>query len=245
MPNVSIAATDGGSFQAYVAVPAHLPAPGLILLQYICGVNDVMRATADDFARQGFLVYTPDMFWRLEPGIQLIQDPSKPTPEEIKKSLELNDRFEDEPAVSDLAAVLEAMRADPACNGRVATLGYCLGGRLAFLMAGRTNVDCAVSYYGVNLDKNLSLVPRVNSPLLLHVAGNDALVPAEAREKIVAACADNPNISVHVHPGVNHAFALPNGPNFDAATAGRANAESMALLRATLGMDGAVAGTPA
>ena len=199
-----------------------------------------MRRIADDFARAGFVVYTPDMFWRLEPGVQLIQDPSKPSPDEIRRSLELNDRFEDEPAVSDLASVLCALRADPGCNGRVGTLGYCLGGRLAFQMAGLTDVDCAVSYYGVNLDRNLALVPRVSSPLLLHIAGNDALVPAEARDKIVLACGDNSHISVHVHPGVNHAFALPNGPNFDAATAARANAESLTFLRSTLGMDGPV-----
>lgn len=234
MADVNIASTDGGSFNAYVAVPDVTPAPGLVLIQYICGVNRVMRALADGFAKQGYLVAVPDLFWRQEPGVQIIQDPANPSKEEIQKSLALNDGFQDGPAVTDLVETLKFVRSHEACNGRTGTLGYCLGGRMAYLMAAHTDVDCAVSYYGVNLEKNLELAGQINKPLLMHIAGNDALVPPPAREAIVAALSSKPNVTIHVHDGVNHAFALPNGPNWNKAAADGANEESSAFLKQNL-----------
>lgn len=231
MPDEIIQSKDSGSFGAYVAVPAATPAPGLVLIQYICGVNRVMRSLADDFARQGYVVAVPDLFWRQEPGVQLIPDPSKPTQAEMQRALALNDAFQDAPAVGDLAATLAHLRAHAACNGRAGTLGYCLGGRMAFLMAADTDVDCAVSYYGVNLDKSLGLAGGIRKPLLLHIAGEDALVPPPARKAIVDALSLRANVTVHVHPGVNHAFALPGGPNWNEAAASAANAESNAFLK--------------
>jgi carboxymethylenebutenolidase len=231
MPDVTIAAHDGGSFSAYVAEPNNTPGPGLVLIQYICGVNRVMRALADDFARQGYLVAVPDLFWRQEPGVQIIQDPANPSKEEFQKSLALNDGFQDEPAIKDLAVTLDFIRGHGACNGRAGTLGYCLGGRMAYLMAGHTDVDCAVSYYGVNLDKNLGLADKIDRPLLMHIAGKDALVPPPAREAIVSALASKSNVTIHVHEGVNHAFALPNGPNWNTGAASLANDESHAFLK--------------
>ena len=231
MPDVKINAHDGGSFAAYIALPEKTPAPGLLLIQYICGVNKVMRALADGFAKQGYLVAVPDLFWRQEPGIQIIQDPANPSKEEIQKSLALNEGFQDGPAVEDLDATLKFVREHEACNGRAGALGYCLGGRMSYLMAAYTDVDCAVSYYGVNLENTLGLADKIGTPLLMHIAGNDALVPPPAREAITAALSPKANVTVHVHEGVNHAFALPNGPNWNADAANVANDESYAFLK--------------
>lgn len=235
MTAVTLTAADGGRFDAYVAAPAGGRAPGLVLLQYICGVNRVMRDIADAFAREGYLVAVPDLFWRQQPGVELIPDPSRPTPAEQQRALALNDGFRDEPAVLDMRATLEYLRADPRCNGRVGTLGYCLGGRLAVLLAMRSDVDCAVSYYGVNIDQYLAEVPRIARPLLVHFAEKDALVPAANRERIIAALATRPGVTIEVHEGANHAFALEGGPNFAPAAAARANETSRTFLRRHLG----------
>ncbi|WP_112323677.1 dienelactone hydrolase family protein [Oceanibium sediminis] len=230
MTEITITAKDGGKFTAYLARPASTPAPALVLVQYICGVNQVMRRIADQFAALGYLVAVPDLYWRQDPGVQLIQNPASPTKEEMQRALELNDGLDDDLAVSDLTATAETLRGHADCNGTLGALGYCLGGRLVVPMAARTPLDCAVSYYGVNLDTYLDEAETITAPLLMHVAGEDAMVPAPLREAIQQRIGGLPNASVTIHPGVNHAFALPSGPNYNAEAAIRANSESHAFL---------------
>lgn len=230
MTDLPITAPDGGKFTAYVARPVRLPAPGLVLIQYICGVNPVMRRLADQFATLGYLVMVPDLFWRQEPGVQLIPDPANPALDHMARALALNAGIDDDLAVADLIASADALRAHPDCDGRVGALGYCLGGRLVVPMAARGRLDCAVSYYGVNLDRYLPEAETIAAPLLLHVAGEDAMVPAPVRAALADRLGARPKATVRVHPGVNHAFALPSGPNYDAPTAIRANDESWRFL---------------
>lgn len=217
-------------FKAYVAPAKEKNKPVLILLQYICGVNGVMRKLADDYANQGYTVVVPDMFWRLEPGIELIQDPSKPDPEEVKRSLELNSLFDDVAAQEDLTATFKFCQALPETNKKIGVLGYCLGGRLSYLMAAQGGVACAVSYYGVNLETYLNLADSVNCPMLVHIAEKDMLVSDEAKDAIRSRLSQLEKTTVITHPGVNHAFALPNGPNFAKEAADTANNQSLAFL---------------
>jgi carboxymethylenebutenolidase len=232
MNSVHIASDEGLSFEAYVALPEHpRPAPGLMLLQYICGVNGVMRRLADGFARQGYLVMVPDLFWRQAPGVRLIEDPSKPSAQEQARALELNARFDDDAATRDMTATLQALRTHPNCDGRAGALGYCLGGRMAYLAAARTNVDCAVGYYAVNLQNYLDEAAAISSPLLLHMATADMLVSEPVRTQVCTALATNAQIEIALHPDVNHAFALPGGPNYNAEATERANAASLAFLK--------------
>ncbi|MBT6211847.1 MAG: dienelactone hydrolase family protein, partial [Woeseia sp.] len=149
----TLTAEDGGEFDIYLSLPAADTAPGLVLMQYICGVNKVMRDLADDFADQGYAVAVPDLFWRQEPGVQLNNNPANPDPDEHARALELNQGFDDALAVSDLQRTIDFLRSYEATNGRVGALGYCLGGRTAFLVAARTDADCSIGYYGVNIDK--------------------------------------------------------------------------------------------
>jgi carboxymethylenebutenolidase len=227
---VEIAAKDGNAFAAYVATPVTLPAPGLVLMQYICGVNKVMRDIADRFAALGYLAAVPDLFWRQEPGVALIDDPARPTPAEEKKSLALNAGFDDAAAVGDLQATIDWLRASPDCTGKVGGLGYCLGGRTAYLMAARTDADCSVGYYGVNIDHYLAEASRIARPLLLHIAGSDMLCPPPVQAKIVAALQPLPSVRLETYPGAGHAFALDGGRNFDPAAAALANRRSEAFL---------------
>jgi len=225
---------DGGSFACYLAVPAVRNAPGLVLIQYICGVNRVMRSLADEFAAQGFVVAVPDLFWRQEPGIALNDDPSRPDAGQHKKALALNAGFDDANGIADLASTLAWLRERPECSGKAGVLGYCLGGRLAFLMAARSDADCSIGYYGVNINAYLSEADRIKHPFMLHIAGHDELCPKEAQREIMRTLQQNRAAVVHVYDGARHAFALPGGQNFDSAAAAAANRRSLQFLRQNL-----------
>jgi len=228
---VTIASSDGGRFSAYLSLPPQERAPGLVLIQYICGVNRVMRSLADGFAAQGYAVLVPDLYWRQQPGVSLLDDPTRPDAAQQQRALDLNDGFDDERGIDDLRATLAFLRNHPGCNGRAGALGYCLGGRLAYLMATRTDVDCAVGYYGVKIEQHLDEADRIRRPLMLHMAGADYLVPEPTRQQITRRLEQVPGVAVMVHPGVNHAFALPGGANWSAEAADRANQASLAFLR--------------
>ena len=231
---LTIRSHDGAQFAVFLAQPEASKAPGLLLIQYICGVNKVMRELAGEFAQQGYLTIVPDLFWRQEPGVQLIQDPSRPDKEEFQRALALNDGFDDELGTRDLISTLQFLRRHEGCSGRAGALGYCLGGRMAYYMATRSDADCCVSYYGVNIHQHLDEAGRIRRPLLLHIAEQDQLVPPPAREAIVARLQKIPQVSISVHPRVNHAFALPGGQAYDATAAERANRESLQFLNSHL-----------
>src|SRR3954463_5632924 len=140
--------TADGAFSAYVARPAKPKAPAVVVIQEIFGVNQVMRDVTDGLAAQGYLAICPDLFWRIEPGID-ITDQSEA---EWKRAFELFNAFDVDAGVQDIAATIDAIRADPACSGKVGAVGFCLGGLLAFLTGTRTDVDAAVAYYGVGIE---------------------------------------------------------------------------------------------
>ncbi|MDQ2105106.1 dienelactone hydrolase family protein [Azospirillum isscasi] len=232
MTDISIPAGDGGSFSAYVAKPAGGgPAPGLVVIQEIFGVNRVMRDLCDGFAAQGWLAVCPDLFWRQEPGVQITDK----TQEEWNRAFALMNGLDQDKAVEDLKATLAWLRGNPDCTGKAGTVGYCLGGRLAFMMAARSDSDANVSYYGVGLDGLTGEVPNIAGPLLMHIAEKDRFVPKEAREKVLAAVQGNPNVTAHVYAGMDHAFAREGGDHFDAQAADIANGRTAAFLKQHLG----------
>src|SRR5262245_43071393 len=147
--DIKVKASDGGLFGGYLALPSRLPAPGIVLLQEIFGVNAGMRAIADEFAGAGYIVVVPDLFWRQRPGVQL--DPGSATDRD--SAMQLLKGLDESSAIEDAAASMRYVRGLTESNGKVAALGFCLGGKLAFLMAARTDVDGSVSYYGIGIDK--------------------------------------------------------------------------------------------
>ena len=149
MATITVEATDkSGSFSAYLLEPKNKPAGAVVLIQEIFGVNQAMRDSAAQVADMGFFAVCPDLFWRVEPGVD-ITDKSEA---EWKKAFELMNKFDQQKGVEDLKATVAAARKLPGCNGRVGTMGYCLGGRLAFMMAEQSDADVNISYYGVGLD---------------------------------------------------------------------------------------------
>jgi carboxymethylenebutenolidase len=231
MPHITIDATDGsGSFTAYLAEPKHKPAGAVVLIQEIFGINDSMRETAAQLADQGFLVLAPDLFWRLEPGVELT-DKSEA---EFKRALDLMGRFDQDLGIADLRATLAVARTLPGANGRAGTMGYCLGGRLAFMMATRSDADVNVSYYGVGLDGLLGELGAVTSPLVLHIAGQDAFFPAEGRAKVIEAVAGNSLVHAFNYAHADHGFAREGGVHWDALSAVIANGRSAEALATAL-----------
>jgi carboxymethylenebutenolidase len=222
--------TPDGTFSAYVAAPKNLApgkkAPGMLVIQEIFGVNHVMRDLCDGFAAQGYVALCADLFWRQEPGIQ-ITDKSEA---EWKRAFELYQGFNEAKGVQDLIASLDHLRKLPNCNGKAGSVGYCLGGKLAYLMATRSNVDASVGYYGVGIENALNEASAITKPLLLHIAAEDQFVPKEAQAKIKEALARNSAVSLHVYPGCDHAFARVGGAHWNAEAAKLANDRTAAFF---------------
>jgi len=219
MTEVTIRAADGGSFKAYLATPKSGKGPGILLIQEIFGVNKVMRDLADGYAAQGYVVMCPDIFWRQEPGVDITDQ----TKAEWDKAFKLFQGFNVDKGIDDLKATLAALRSHAACTGKVGSVGYCLGGKLAYLMATRSDSDADVGYYGVGIQDLLGEAKSIKKPLLLHVANKDGFVPPEAQAKVKAALKANSQVTINDYPEQDHAFARVGGEHYDKAAADLAN----------------------
>ncbi len=167
MTDMQLQATDGsGAFKALVVRPAKQPAGAVVVIQEIFGINDAMRATCQELADMGFIAVCPDLFWRIEPGVE-ITDKSEA---EWQKAFALMKAFDQDKGVEDLQVALAAARALPGANGKAGTIGFCLGGRLAVMMAIRSDADVNISYYGVGLDALAPEFGAIKAPLLVHIA---------------------------------------------------------------------------
>ena len=223
--------TDDGEFGAYIALPDVTPAPAIVVAQEIFGVNQVMRDICDWIAGQGYVAACPDLFWRIEPGIQLTDK----TETEWQRAFELFNLFEVDKGIDDMKRTLDEIRGLEACNGRAGTVGYCLGGKIAYLMAARSDADCNVGYYGVGLDELLGEAGDLATPLMLHLASRDQFVPPEAQDKIKAGLSGHPQVTLHVYEGQDHAFAREGGEHYDAEAAELANGRTLNFFKEHLG----------
>ncbi|MEO1039052.1 MAG: dienelactone hydrolase family protein [Pseudomonadota bacterium] len=216
----TIAGPDG-SFMAYQAGSG----PAIIVIQEIFGVNAVMRGICDDLAQKGFTAICPDLFWRIEPRIQLTDQ----TEDEWKQAFDLFGKFDADAGVLDIAATIASARRAGA--EKVGAVGYCLGGFLAYLTACRTDADASVGYYGVNIQTRLDEAAELTHPLMLHIAGQDEYVPAEAQNQIREALRDHPQITLHHYPERDHAFARIGGAHYHATDAANANARTLDFFK--------------
>ena len=227
MGELTIQGKDG-SFSAYVALPdTSSPAPGVVVAQEIFGVNQVMRDVCDWLAGAGFVAVCPDLFWRIEPGIQLTDK----TEAEWKRAFELFGLFDVDKGIADMQATLAALRGHEACNGKAGSVGYCLGGKIAFLMATRSDSDASVGYYGVGLGDLLGEAGNIDKPLMLHIAEKDQFSSAEEIAKVKDGLAANPKATVHIYEGQDHAFARPGGEHYHEAAARLANGRTVDFFK--------------
>jgi carboxymethylenebutenolidase len=224
--NVVINGPDG-QFGGYLASPSTGSGPGIVVIQEIFGVNKVMRDVADSFAARGYFALAPDLFWRLEPGVQLTDKSDA----EWKRAFALMQKFDPDKGVSDIQATIRSLRGLDGASGKVGAVGYCLGGLLAYLTAARTDADASVGYYGVNIDSKLDEANNIKKPLMLHIAEKDQYVKPEAQKKIVDALKTNPHVTIHLYPGMDHAFAREGGAHYDKACADLANGRTSTFFK--------------
>jgi len=227
---IRIRATDGsGEFDAHLAVPAAGKGPGLVLAQEIFGINATMREAAELYAEEGYVVLVPDLFWRQEPGIELDES-------QFDRALALYQGFDEAKGVQDIQASLDALRGCPEFAGRAGVLGFCLGGKLAWLAACRTDCDVAVSYYGVGIEQALDeATKQPGKPVVLHIAEQDGFCPPPARAAILDALTGKAGVELYVYPGADHAFARGGSAHFHKPSALMAHQRSVATLRRVLG----------
>lgn len=231
MPTISIAATDGaGSFDAHLFEPKKKPAGAVVLIQEIFGINAAMQDAAAQIADLGFFVLAPDLFWRQQRHVNLT-DKSQ---EEWNQAFALMQGFDQEKGIADLKAALAVARTLPGANGKAGTIGYCLGGLLAFRMAIESDADINISYYGVALDNFLGGLDKIHAPLIVHIAGQDEYFAPEGRARLVEAAKGHQQVRTYVYPGADHAFARINGIHWDARAAWIANGRSAEALAAAL-----------
>ncbi|GAA0552544.1 carboxymethylenebutenolidase [Rhizomicrobium palustre] len=223
--------TADGTFSAYLATPPSGKGPAIVLLQEIFGVNAVMRELADFYAAQGFFALVPDLFWRLQPGIELTDK----TQEEWQAAFGYMQRFDTSLGIQDVQATITHARTLPGVTGKVGAVGYCLGGFLAYLTAVRTDVNASVGYYGMNIDKFLGEAANLKKPLMLHDAGKDEFNPPEKQKLVADFFADNPLVTIHRYPEMGHAFARPGGAHYDDANAILANGRTITFFKQHLG----------
>ena len=203
---ISTLAGDG-DFTAYRATPAGTPKAAIVVIQEIFGVNAGIRRKCDTLAEAGYLAIAPDLFWRLEPGIELDPD-IKP---EFDRALELMGQFDQDKGIADIEASIRAVRSELGDGTKVGVVGYCLGGRLAFMTAARTDVDASVGYYGVGIDGLLGEKNAIAHPVLLHVPEEDHFVDKDAQAAIHAGLDDHPKVTIFDYPGEDHGFATEFG----------------------------------
>lgn len=229
MPDIKIACPDG-SFSAYLAAPKSGTGGGVLVIQEIFGVNKDMRDHCDHLAAQGYFALCPDIFWRQEPGIQITDK----TEAEWAKAFELYKGFDVAKGTADLKVALAHLRKVKGCSGKAGTVGFCLGGLLAYIMATESDADCNVAYYGVGIDGRLDAAAKIKAPTVLHIAEEDGFVPKDAQAKIKGALKGHPQVTIYSYPGVDHAFARNNGVNYNKAAAERAEQRTLACFKANL-----------
>jgi carboxymethylenebutenolidase len=195
------------SFDAYVAEPEGEARAAIIVIQEIFGVNEGIRRKCDRWAELGYLALAPDLFWRLEPGIELDPDVES----EFKEALGLMGRFDQDQGIRDLEATIRAARARIGGTGKVGAVGYCLGGRLAFMTAARTDIDASVGYYAVGVEGLLHEKHAIARPLMLHIAGADHFVTPDKQKAMHEGLDDHPRVTLYDYPGEDHGFAAEMG----------------------------------
>lgn len=225
---IDVTALNGeGMFKAYRADPSGTPTAAIIVIQEVFGVNPGIRQKCDRLAEQGYLAIAPDLFWRIAPGVELNPD----VPAELQRGLDLFGQFDQDAGIRDIEATIHQARQLLGGTGKVGAVGYCLGGRLAFMTACRTDINAAVGYYGVGIDALLGEKHAIAHPVLLHIAGDDGFVDKATQQKMHEGLDDHPKVTLYDYPGEDHGFATEMGDRRSEEAAQLADDRTAAFFR--------------
>lgn len=226
MTTLTIPTLDGsGNFTAYVARSAGTSKAAIVVIQEVFGINAGIRQKCDRLAEDGYLAVAPDLFWRIEPGIELDPD----IPAQMARGLELFGQFDQDAGIEDIEATIRVARAEVE-GGEVGCVGYCLGGRLAYMTAARTDIDASVGYYAVGIDGLLREAHAIAHPLLLHIAGADHFVTPDVQATMHEGLDNHPKVTLLDYPGEDHGFATELGERRSPAAANKADAATRAFF---------------
>jgi carboxymethylenebutenolidase len=217
-------------FLAYSSQPVAPAKAAIIVIQEIFGVNAGIKEKCDFWASKGYLALAPDLFWRIRPEIELDPD----VPEELQEGFNLFGQFDQEQGVRDIEATIRAAR-EMVGGGKVGAVGYCLGGRMAFYTAARTDINASVGYYGVGIPGLLGESHAIAHPLMLHIAGADHLVSPDEQQKIHEGLDSHPKVTLHDYPGADHGFAVTSGNRRREEAATLADSRTEAFFAEQLG----------
>jgi carboxymethylenebutenolidase len=212
-----VEAPTGDFFDAHTVVPAAGGGPGIMLLQEIYGVGEFLRSKASVLADLGYTVLVPDAFWRVERNVSLAHDEAS-----LQLAFSYMGRFSEIPndvTTGDLVAALAHLRALPEVTGKVAVMGYCLGGRLAYEVAAASDPDACVSYYGSGVAAELDLADRITCSVLFHFGGSDPYISREEIDAVRAAFAGRRGSEVVIQEEAGHAFENSFAPMFSVPSA--------------------------
>jgi carboxymethylenebutenolidase len=228
--NTAFPALDGSAtIPAYVALPEGPAKAAIIVIPEIFGVNPGIRQKCDSWAKDGYLAIAPDIFWRFAPGVELDPD----VPDQLQEAFGYFGQYDPDLGVQDIEAAIRHIRTAEGV-GKVGLVGYCLGGRMAYMAAARTDIDASVGYYGVMIDQMLGESHAIANPLMLHIPTADHFVGPEAQAAIHAGLDNHPKVTLHDYEGLDHGFAAEMGDRRDEAGAQLADSRTRAFLAANL-----------
>jgi carboxymethylenebutenolidase len=221
--------TDTAGFTGYLALPESKKGPGLLLVQEIFGVNKHIRETADLYAEAGFVVLAPDVFWRVQPHVELNY-----TPDDLKQGMQLAQKNDKDLMIKDMNAAIATLKARAEYAGKVGVVGYCLGGTVAYKLATHDLVDCAVGYYGGGIEQSLDESKDFHCPLMLHFGAKDSHIPLTSVEKIRKGLEGKGHVEIFVYNEADHGFNCDQRASYERKSAMLAYGRSMVLLQKTL-----------
>ncbi len=224
---VTLAREGARTFDAYLARPAaDGRAAAVLVLHDMFGLNDPIRAVADRFAAQGYVALVPNIVWRSDnPGVIAYDQDQHASAWARLKALDLG-------VVSDdMATAVRWLRAQPFCTGKVGAVGFCGGGRWAYLAAARCGVDGSAALYGLGISEHLGELGQVRCPLQLHYGMQDPHVPQAEVDAVAAGVSGHAGTDVFRYPAAGHSFANPVRPSYDPAATALAYTRIDAMLK--------------
>jgi carboxymethylenebutenolidase len=223
------ALNEDALFPAYLAAPVGAAKAAIIVIPEIFGVNAGIRQKCDRLANDGYLAIAPDIFWRFAPGVELNPDVEA----QLQEAFGYFGQYDADDGVKDIEAAIHAIRGGISGHApvqNVGCVGYCLGGRLAYMAATRTDISASVGYYGVMIDQMLGESHAIAHPLMLHIPTADHFVGPEAQAAIHAGLGNHPKVTLHDYEGLDHGFAAEMGNRRNEAGAALADSRTAAFF---------------